>query len=80
MTKLVELVRRVIRRRDEGATAVEYGLLVALIAVVLSIGAFALGQTLNDSFNNTANCVANGQPCGPLNGGGDPNAPDPNAP
>jgi pilus assembly protein Flp/PilA len=57
MTKLVERVRRLARRRDDGATAVEYGLLIALIAVVLAAGAFALGTALNNRFNDTRDCV-----------------------
>lgn len=38
--------------RDEtGATAVEYGLLAALIAVVMAVGAQFLGQELSALFN-----------------------------
>lgn len=38
-------------RREEGASAVEYGLLVALIAIVI-IGAVAVvGTQLNDTFD-----------------------------
>ena len=36
---------------DEGATAVEYGLLVSLIAVVVILGVSAFGSHLNDVFN-----------------------------
>lgn len=39
------------RRDDEGATAVEYGLLVSLIAVAIIIGVGAFGSHLNDIFN-----------------------------
>lgn len=40
------------RRRDEtGATAVEYGLLAALIAVVMAVGAAFLGEQLQALFN-----------------------------
>ena len=54
------LVRRLplLRKRDEGASAVEYGLLIALIAVVVSAGAFALGGALNGLFQSTADCVS----------------------
>jgi pilus assembly protein Flp/PilA len=41
------LVGKLRRRRDEGASAVEYGLLVALIAVVIAAGVTLLGQVLN---------------------------------
>jgi pilus assembly protein Flp/PilA len=41
-------------RDEDGATAVEYGLIVALIAVVI-IGAVTLvGTNLNDTFNDIA--------------------------
>jgi pilus assembly protein Flp/PilA len=36
--------------REEGATMVEYGLLVALIAVVVAIAATVLGQGVSDLF------------------------------
>jgi pilus assembly protein Flp/PilA len=36
------------RRRDDGASAVEYGLLVALIAVVIAGALALLGQALNN--------------------------------
>lgn len=35
--------------REDGATAVEYGIMVALIAVVIMGAVFAVGQWLNDS-------------------------------
>jgi pilus assembly protein Flp/PilA len=53
------LVGRVTRNRnDEGATAVEYGLMVALIAGVIVAAVFALGGTVRDAFTNTNDCVA----------------------
>jgi pilus assembly protein Flp/PilA len=54
MKKLVDRLRR---RQDEGATAVEYGLLIALIAVVLAAGAFVLGTQINNKLNEVGNCV-----------------------
>ena len=36
--------------REEGATMVEYGLLVALIAVVVAIAATVLGQGISSLF------------------------------
>lgn len=35
---------------EHGATAIEYGLLASLIAVVISVGATGLGTALNDLF------------------------------
>ncbi|MGZ3505501.1 MAG: Flp family type IVb pilin [Vulcanimicrobiaceae bacterium] len=44
-------------RDDEGATMVEYGLMVALIAVVCIIAVTTIGQHLSTMFNNTASDV-----------------------
>jgi pilus assembly protein Flp/PilA len=41
------------RRNEEGASAVEYGLLVALIAAVIVLAVFALGTLVKDTFNDT---------------------------
>ncbi len=35
---------------EEGATAIEYGLLAALIAIVMAVGALALGNKLSAMF------------------------------
>lgn len=40
------------RRSDEGATMVEYGLLVALIAVVVAVAAAVLGTKIASLFTN----------------------------
>jgi pilus assembly protein Flp/PilA len=48
------------RRRDDGASAVEYGLLVALIAVVIAATVVTLGTTLKSKFDNACGAVANG--------------------
>ena len=41
-------------REEEGATAVEYGLMVALIAVVIILSVTTLGTNLNTLFGNVA--------------------------
>jgi len=41
-------------RDDEGATAVEYGLMVALIALIIIAGASLLGTNLNALFSEIA--------------------------
>jgi pilus assembly protein Flp/PilA len=40
-----------LRNDEKGATAVEYGLMVALIAVVLVVGVGAFGTSLNSFFS-----------------------------
>ncbi|MCO5732784.1 Flp family type IVb pilin [Rhizobium sp. SSA_523] len=37
---------------ESGATAIEYGLIAALISVALIAGATTLGDSLNTQFNN----------------------------
>ena len=44
-------------RSDRGATAVEYGLMVALIAIVVIVAVTALGKNLSSLFNNVATSV-----------------------
>jgi pilus assembly protein Flp/PilA len=66
---------RVARTRpDKGASAVEYGLIVALIAVVIAAAVFALGSTLRQRFNQGGECVERigktAQQCTPGGGGG----------
>ncbi len=43
-----------IAARQEGASAVEYGLLVALIALVIIAAVTVLGSNLNDTFSSMA--------------------------
>jgi pilus assembly protein Flp/PilA len=53
-------VTGVLNRDDRGATAVEYGLLVALIAVVIIAGVTVLGTHLNTLFTNVGNRLPSG--------------------
>lgn len=47
----MERIRRFFRD-EEGATAVEYGLMVAAIAAVIVAIVFALGQNVSNAFNS----------------------------
>ena len=42
---------------ESGATAIEYGLIAALIAVALIGGATAIGNSLDEKFNNVADRI-----------------------
>ena len=42
---------------DSGATAIEYGLIAALIAVVIIGGASTLGHKLGNTFNEVSNNI-----------------------
>lgn len=46
-------------KKDEGATAVEYGLLVAVIAIVMVVGAALLGTAIDGLFDE-ATATVNG--------------------
>jgi pilus assembly protein Flp/PilA len=45
-------------RNEEGATAVEYGVMVALIAVVIITAVVLLGENLSTTFDCTATSIA----------------------
>ncbi len=42
---------------ESGATAIEYGLIAALIAVGMITGATAIGNKVNAKFNNIATAI-----------------------
>ena len=44
-------------RQEKGATAVEYGLMIALIAIVILVAVALLGDNLSGIFNKTATSV-----------------------
>ena len=52
MKKLINFLKD-----EEGATAVEYGLMVALIAAVIIGAVTALGTNVNKKFNDVASAV-----------------------
>ena len=56
MTKLTGFVRKLFVR-EEGATMVEYGLMVALIAVVCIAAVTLLGTAVKDVFTKIAGLV-----------------------
>ena len=46
-----------VARSERGASAVEYGLLVALIAIIIIVAVSLLGSNLSKIFNKTANSI-----------------------
>ena len=57
---MLELMQRLVNRKDEkGASAVEYGLLVAAIAAIIVIVVFALGKLVNSAFSKTCGAIEN---------------------
>jgi pilus assembly protein Flp/PilA len=58
---MLQYFRNILATRDEnGASAVEYGLLVAAIAAVIVIIVFALGGIIKDAFKSTCDSVNTG--------------------
>jgi pilus assembly protein Flp/PilA len=45
-------------RTERGASAVEYGLLVALIAIAIIVAVTALGGSLSNIFTKTSNSIS----------------------
>lgn len=52
MAKFIKLLKNV-----EGATAIEYGLIAALIAVAAIAAMQGIGTKLNSTFNNVSNVL-----------------------
>ena len=49
-----------LRAREEGVTAVEYALMVAIIALLLVGGFYVLFSTVKDRYGIVGECVASG--------------------
>jgi len=47
-----------LRRNEDGVTALEYGLIAALIAVVIISAVTALGKNVSTTFNTVANAIS----------------------
>ena len=55
--KLVQFIKNFVREED-GAAAIEYGLIAALIAVAIIAGSIALGTSLDGLFTKLGTCMA----------------------
>ena len=56
----IMLDARAAKMDERGASAVEYGLLIAGIAALIVVVVFAFGDNLTDIFEDTCNSVASG--------------------
>ena len=50
---MLNVIRQFVKQ-DEGATAVEYGLMVSLIAIAIIVSVTLVGTNLNTVFNTVA--------------------------
>ncbi len=57
---MIQRIRNILSKKDEGASAVEYGLLVAAIAAVIVVIVFALGGVIKEVFSDTCSTVKSG--------------------
>ena len=57
MLKFVAKLQTRFATREEGATAVEYGLMVALIAIVIIAAVVLLGNNRSGLFNTAATSI-----------------------
>ena len=59
----IMLNARIAKMDERGASAVEYGLLIAGIAALIVVIVFAFGDNLHDVFEDTCKSVAGGGGC-----------------
>lgn len=57
---MFQAIRRIVRD-EQGATAVEYGLIVSLIVIVMFAGLKNVGDGTANMWNKTSNKVTNAQ-------------------
>jgi pilus assembly protein Flp/PilA len=58
---MLQYMQRIVhRRREDGASAVEYGLLVAAIAAIIVLIVFALGKFVKAGFAKTCDGLSSG--------------------
>lgn len=59
---VVNETTRLRREKERGASAVEYGLLVAAIAAVIVGVVFVLGGVVRDKFSQVSSCITSSDP------------------
>ena len=57
LTRVLVALKSIGSRRENGATAVEYGLLVALIAAVIVAVVAVLGTRVSSTFDSVSNAI-----------------------
>jgi pilus assembly protein Flp/PilA len=53
-------------KQDDGASAVEYGLMIAAVAAIISVIVFSLGGVVSEAFASHSSCFSsqlNSQSC-----------------
>jgi pilus assembly protein Flp/PilA len=57
MARFITSVTNFFRKNEEGATAVEYGIMVAAIAAVIVVTVFAIGTKVEAAFTSVLNAL-----------------------
>jgi pilus assembly protein Flp/PilA len=57
MSRFVKAVKKFFRGNEEGATAVEYGIMVSAIAAVIVVTVFAIGVKVEKAFTTVLNAL-----------------------
>ncbi len=57
---MLAYIRKLTETNDDGASAVEYGLLIAAIAALIVIVVFALGGLVKNVFSSTCEGIVSG--------------------
>ncbi len=59
---MISFLLKAIRRDEKGATAIEYGLIAALIAVAAITAMQGIGTSLNTTFTNVSDAMKGSTP------------------
>ncbi len=57
MTRKISRLTKSLREHEDGATAIEYGLIAGLVAIVIITGLTLLGSDLSNMFNQVSNTL-----------------------
>ncbi len=57
MTSMISRLTRSLSKNEDGATAIEYGLIAGLVAIIIITGLTLLGTDLSNMFNQVSNSL-----------------------
>ncbi len=57
MTSTISRLMKSLYKNEDGATAIEYGLIAGLVAIIIITGLTLLGTDLSNMFNQVSNSI-----------------------
>ena len=57
MTNMISRLMKGLSKNEDGATAIEYGLIAGLVAIIIITGLTLLGTDLSNMFNQVSNSL-----------------------